>query len=80
MLNEEYTSSIDLLADTFTEAIAMEVEERIHYIELSRFEHDMPKNEEQRKIYLNALINAVKQRINDADVYISDNCLFVEEL
>ena len=80
-MNEEYTTVVDLLADSIIDAVALDIENRSHYVELHRFDNDMPTNDEQRKIFINALVNAVKNRMNDACVYVTeDDELFIDEL
>lgn len=83
-MQEEYTTVVDLLADTIAEVISLDIENRSHCVELSRFNSDLPTNKEERASVLNALKNAVKREVGDADVYITvidgEEFLFIEEL
>ena len=85
-MKEGYTLTVDLLADSISEAVGLDVEHREHYVELSRFASDMPTNSKEKEQFLNSLVNAVKRSIiTNSDVYLTKDengadILYVEEL
>ena len=84
-MKDTYTLTVDLLADSIADAVAIDVENRVHYVELSRFNSDLPSDEKERALVLKSLVNAVKRNIASADVYLTKDedgadILYVEEL